>query len=222
MKRDHKHSLMPYPNWKASGHAALTVMLILPSMVNVMSHEEDHCFQCQEWGHIAYHCPSVRCFKWEEYGHIVMGCPHRIPPLGTPANHHWPISHSSCHARSCLWHHHEDRDKWSCSRSQPHFYRQQSTNHHDSYRGHSKSHIGITDNITGVVLDVHTPIINLTMTHHIADHLCKEALLLTPEIAVNHAPNPTTNPQRKICTDSPCIPANHEGKHISKKIQEWK
>ena len=79
---------------------------------------------------------------------------------------------------------------------------------------------GITDNITGGVLDVHTPIINLTLTHHIADDLHKETLLLTPEIAVDHALNPPTNPQRKICTDSPCIPVNHEGKHISKGIQE--
>ena len=31
----------------------LIAMIIPPSMVNVMSHEEDHYFQCQEQGHIA-------------------------------------------------------------------------------------------------------------------------------------------------------------------------
>ena len=31
----------------------LTATIIPPSTVNVMSHEEDHCFQCQEQGHIA-------------------------------------------------------------------------------------------------------------------------------------------------------------------------
>ena len=33
--------------------------LIPSSTVNVMSHEEDHCFQCQESGHIACHCPNA-------------------------------------------------------------------------------------------------------------------------------------------------------------------
>ena len=39
-------------------HAAqqLTATLILYSTMNVMSHEEDHCFQCQELGHTACHC----------------------------------------------------------------------------------------------------------------------------------------------------------------------
>ena len=40
----------------------LTAMLIPSSTVNVMSNEEDCCFQCQEAGHIAHHCPSVQCF----------------------------------------------------------------------------------------------------------------------------------------------------------------
>ena len=37
----------------------LTATLILSSTVNVISHKEDHCFQCQESGHIAHHCPNV-------------------------------------------------------------------------------------------------------------------------------------------------------------------
>ena len=35
----------------------LTATLIPSSTVNVMSHKEDHCFQCQESDHIAHHCP---------------------------------------------------------------------------------------------------------------------------------------------------------------------
>ena len=31
----------------------LTATIIQPSTVNMMSHKEDHCFQCQEQGHIA-------------------------------------------------------------------------------------------------------------------------------------------------------------------------
>ena len=50
----------------------LTTTLLPPSTINVMSHEEDHCFQCQESGHIACHCPNVCCFKCDEYGHIMV------------------------------------------------------------------------------------------------------------------------------------------------------
>ena len=38
----------------------LTAMIIPPSMVNVMSQEEDFCFQCHEQGHIACNCPHIR------------------------------------------------------------------------------------------------------------------------------------------------------------------
>ena len=37
----------------------LTATLTPSSMVNIMSHKEDHCFPCQELGHIAHHCPNV-------------------------------------------------------------------------------------------------------------------------------------------------------------------
>ena len=75
----------------------LTATIIPPSIVNVMSHEEDGCFQCQEQGHIAGNCPHIRCYECNEYGHIVMDCSHKIPPSGTPATHHKPPR--SCHAR---------------------------------------------------------------------------------------------------------------------------
>ena len=104
-------------------------------MVNVMSHKEDHCFQCQESCHIACHCPSVWCFMCVEYGHIVMDCPYRIPPSGTPVCHHKPKPHSSHHSRLTSCHHHEDRHR---CRSHPHRYHSKS--HHNSYRGCSRSH----------------------------------------------------------------------------------
>ena len=105
-----------------------------------MSHEEDCCFQCQESGHIACHCPNVWCFECDEYGHIVMDCPYRIPPSSTPACHHRPKSHSSHLTRSTSHHHHEDRYRCSWSRCQSHPYRYDSKTHHDSYRGCSRSH----------------------------------------------------------------------------------
>ena len=59
----------------------LTATLIPSSTVNVMSHEEDHCFQCQESGHITQHWPNVHCFKCDEYGHIVVDCLHQTTTL---------------------------------------------------------------------------------------------------------------------------------------------
>ena len=68
-----------------------------------------------------------------------MDCPHSIPPLGAPVKHHQSKPHKSHHARSSSCYHHEDRDRWSHSRSQPHFHRHCSSSQHDSYRGHSRS-----------------------------------------------------------------------------------
>ena len=59
---------------------------------------------------------------------------------------------------------------------------------------------GITDDITGVLHNSHTQVlihITLTMTLHTADHLHKEALPLTLEIAPDHTLNQPINPPRK-------------------------
>ena len=32
-------------------------------MVNMMTIDEDRCFQCQEHGHIAGNCPNIRCLN---------------------------------------------------------------------------------------------------------------------------------------------------------------
>ena len=57
---------------KLNATQQLMATIIPPSTVNVMSNEEDCCFQCQEPGHIAQHCPHIRCYECNKYGHIVM------------------------------------------------------------------------------------------------------------------------------------------------------
>ena len=93
----------------------LTATLISSLAVNVMSLEEDRCFQCQKSGHIARCCPNVHCFKCDEYGHIVVDCPHCIPPSGIPTHHHRPKSHTTDCTRSTSCDHHQDRYIYSRS-----------------------------------------------------------------------------------------------------------
>ena len=52
-----------------------TATLLPSSTVNVMSSEDDKCFQGQESGHMACHCPNVRCYDSDEYGHVAADCP---------------------------------------------------------------------------------------------------------------------------------------------------
>ena len=103
-----------------------------PSMVNMMSNDEDRCFQCQEHGNIAWNCPNNRCFECDEYGHIIMDCPHKIDPSGTPTKHHQPRPHKSHHARSSSRQCYEDRNRQSHLKSQPHLHRHHSSGHHYS------------------------------------------------------------------------------------------
>ena len=63
----------------------LTATLLPSSTVNVMLSEDDKCFQCQESGHMACHCPCIKCFHCNEYGHVTTDCPDKIQPSGTPA-----------------------------------------------------------------------------------------------------------------------------------------
>ena len=118
----------------------LTATLLPSSTVNVMSNEDDQCFQCQELGHIACHCPNVYCFECDEYGYIVADCPDRILPSGTPRHCHRQNSSTRHHTRSTSRCHHQDRYRHSRSRlqSQPCRYRSHSC--HNSHRGHSRSH----------------------------------------------------------------------------------
>ena len=118
----------------------LTATLLPSSAINVMSNEEDQCFQLQELGHITHHCQNVCCFECDEYGHIVVDCPDKIPPSGTPACHQRQNSNTRHCTRSTSRHHHQDqyRHNRSRSQSQPHRYRSHSC--HNPYRGHSRSH----------------------------------------------------------------------------------
>ena len=94
----------------------LTAILLPSSTVNVMTNEEDQCFQCQELGHFTHNCPNMHCFECNEYGHIVVDWLDRIPPSGTPACHRrWHTRH---HTRSISRHHHWDRHRYSRLRSQ--------------------------------------------------------------------------------------------------------
>ena len=130
----------------------LTATLILPTMFNVMSQEEDHCFWCQEQGHIACHCPNVRCCECDEYSHVVVDCPHRIPPSGTPANHQQPRSYSRHHTQSSSQHHHEDRHQHRWSRSHTHsiiIEAQSITTHTETTLDHT---IGSTEDMTGAAM----------------------------------------------------------------------
>ena len=84
----------------------LTATLLPSSSVNIMSSEDDKCFQCQESGHMACHCPHIKCFDCDEYGHVAADCPDKMPPPGTPARHRNTHSNARCHDRSKSHHDH--------------------------------------------------------------------------------------------------------------------
>ena len=182
----------------------LTATLTPSSTVNIMSHEEDCCVQCQETGHIAYNCPNVWCFKCDEYSHIVVDCPHRIPPSGTPAHQHRPnleivTTVDQCHANVTttgtdaigLDHNPIITDTTAKVTMTP----------TEAVPGHTT---GTTDDITGVVHDAHTQVlihIIFATTLHTADHLHIGALQLTPETAADHTLDQPTNQLRKASTN---------------------
>ena len=78
----------------------LTATLLPSSSVNTMSSDNDKCFQCQELGHMACHCPHIKCFECDEYGHVAADCPKKIPPLGTPSRYRNNSSNTRWHDRS--------------------------------------------------------------------------------------------------------------------------
>ena len=48
----------------------LIATLMPSSTVNIILSEDEKCFQCQESGHMACHCPKVRCFDCDKCGHV--------------------------------------------------------------------------------------------------------------------------------------------------------
>ena len=170
----------------------------------------------------------MRCFECDDYGHIVMDFPHKIPPLGTPAIHHQCKSHKGHLTRPSLRHHYEDRDRQSCSRSQPHFHRHHSSSHQDSYRGILDYDIRIVAIITEAAHNaqiLHTEVIaiDLTVTLHIdhtTDHPHTEAHHTIPEIEACQAHIHHTNPHDKTHIGHPHTPVDHETNHITRRTLE--
>ena len=65
---------------KLQASQQLTSTLLPPSLVNIMSSDDDKYFQCQETGHMACYCPCIRYFDCDDYGHVIAGCPDKILP----------------------------------------------------------------------------------------------------------------------------------------------
>ena len=127
----------------------LTATLLPSSSVNVMSNNDEICFQCQELGHMACHCPCIKCFACDEYGHVAADCPDKIPPSGTPAKHRNTSSHTRHCDRSTSHHSHQDRhichdywDRHRFSRSSSHScsHRYRSNSQSNSWQSHSRSY----------------------------------------------------------------------------------
>ena len=78
----------------------LTATLLPSSSMNIMSSDDDKCSQCQELGHMACHCPSIKGFDCDEYAHVTADCPNKIPPSGTPTRHRNTSSNTRHHDRS--------------------------------------------------------------------------------------------------------------------------
>ena len=161
----------------------LTTTLLPLSTVNVMSSEDDKCFQCQELGHMACHCRNIRCFNCDEYGHVAVDCPDRIPPSGTPACHKRHHSSTRHQTRLTSKHHHRDRHRLA-----------------DLDHIHTLTDIEVTATIThtdiapGLITDAHTEahcIINTqvlivtNVTHHIRGLPHIEVLLCIQETAID-------------------------------------
>ena len=148
-----------------------------------MANEEDQCFQCQELGHIAHHCPNVCCYECDEYGHIAVDCPDRIPPSGMPA----------CHKR-------QHSNTRHCTRSTSRHHHRRSTHIAGQDHSHTLADIEvtvtiiqtevipilITDATTGALYDTISPaLIIITMTHHTGDHSHTEVHQLILEITAD-------------------------------------
>ena len=230
MRRDHRNSMMQYlKSKKLNAVQQLTAMISPPSTVNMISNNEDHCFQCQEQGHIARNCPNIRCFECDEYGHIVMDCPHKILPLGTTAKHHLPkctkttipgqapdIAMKTGTGEVVPGHSHISTETAA----------QVTMIHIEVIPGHN---IGIIATTPGVAHDAqvsHTGVIaiNLAMTHHIhptTHHLhTEDHHHTTPETEDNHFHIHPTNLQDKVDIGHTHTPIDHKANHITRRTPE--
>ena len=124
----------------------ITSSLLPMSSVNTMSSNNDRCFQCQEFGHMACYCPHIQCNNCDNYGHVAMDCLDKILPSGTLADCRTGPSNRSRRSSSrhnshtrCSCHEHRDRSRISCSRSQPRKHSYSSSSCHDPHRSRSRS-----------------------------------------------------------------------------------
>ena len=124
----------------------LASTLLPPSSVNIMSSDNNKCFQCQETGHMACYCPHIRCFYCDNYGHIAADCPNKILPSGIPArcrdNNTSKCDRSTSLSNNHTRHYHcdhRDRHRLSRSRSHSHNPRYRSNSCSDSHRSNLRS-----------------------------------------------------------------------------------
>ena len=122
----------------------LTSSLIPTSSVNVMTTDQERCFQCQEVGHMARYCPHIKCYDCDNYGHVAMDCPDKIQPSGMPvccrpghSNRSQRSSSRYSSHSSCSWHEHR-RSRYSHSRSRPHDHSYRSSSCHNPHRSQSR------------------------------------------------------------------------------------
>ena len=117
----------------------LTATLFPSSMVNMMSSEDDKCFQYQATGHMAHYCPRIRYVNCDEYGHVAADCPNKIPPSGTPACHHQSHMSRANRHRSTSRHCPQDRQRFSWSRCTSCSFHHRSCSHESFHRHCSRS-----------------------------------------------------------------------------------
>ena len=127
-----------------------------------MSSDDDKCFQCQESGHMACHCPHIKCFDCDEYSHVAADCPDKILPWGTPARHRNTHSNTRHCDRSTSHHDHRDRHRSNRSRS-----------HSCSHRYGSHTKVIHREVTPGHITDAHTEAHHATdtQTHIIIDEI---------------------------------------------------
>ena len=159
-----------------------------------MSNEEDQCFQCQELGHIACHCPHIRYFECDEYDHIAADCPDKIPPSGMPAHHKRHHSNTRHHTRSTFRHHHRD---WHSNRGPDHSHIPTDIKVIVIITQTEATPDHVTEVLTGALHITITPaLIIIAATHHTGNHLHIEAPPLILEIAADPEHVPHTNQVR--------------------------
>ena len=134
---------------------------------------------------------------------------------------------------SGLRHHHNDRERWSQSRSQSHYRRHHSSNHHDSHRDHSWSqhwgrhshHKSSSWQLCSVHRGCsHRPYHDTPhMCDFITDHPSTKAPQVTdPVITADHLHDHPTDLQDMNLADQVHIPAGWEEYHISRRTWRWR